>query len=58
MCILDIIVKSETTMEQHESVLTDQSVAPTFCLCFGFTGIFSRGMLHHVCDEAYDENMC
>ena len=33
-------------------------VTPTFCRCFAFTGINFRGMLHHVCDVAYDENMC
>ena len=27
-------------------------------LCFTFTGINFRGMLHHVCNVAYDENMC
>ena len=25
---------------------------------FAFTGINFRGMLHHVCDVGYDENMC
>ena len=40
------------------SVLINQFVLPTFCLCFAFTGINFRGMLHHVCDVAYDENMC
>ena len=40
------------------SVLINQFVPPTFRLCFVFTGINFRGMLHHVCDVAYDENMC
>ena len=40
------------------SVLINQFVASTFCFCFSFTGINFRGMLHHVCDVAYDENMC
>ena len=40
------------------SVLINQFMPPTFCLCFAFTGIKFRGMLHHVCDVAYDENMC
>ena len=26
--------------------------------CFAFTGIKFRGMLHQVCDVAYDENLC
>ena len=30
----------------------------TFCLCFAFTGVNFRGMLHHVCYVAYDKNMC
>ena len=30
---------------------------PTFCLCFVFAGINFRGMLHHVCNVAYDENV-
>ena len=34
----------------------NQFVPPPFCLCFPFTGINFRGMLHHVCDVAYDEN--
>ena len=36
----------------------NQFMPPTFWLCFAFTGIKFRGMLHHVCDVAYDENMC
>ena len=32
------------------SVLNNQIVPPTFYLCFTFTGINFRGMLHHVCD--------
>ena len=40
------------------TVLINQFVLPTFCLCFAFTGINSRGMLHYVFDVAYDENMC
>ena len=39
------------------SVLINQFVPPNFCLCFVFTGINFRGMLHHVFDVAYDENM-
>ena len=39
------------------SVLINQFVPPPFCLYFAFTGINLRGMLHHVCDVAYDENM-
>ena len=31
-----------------QSVLINQFVLPTFCLCFSFTGINIRGMLHHV----------
>ena len=38
-------------------MLINQFVLPTFCLCFAFTGVNFRGMLHHVCDVAYDENM-
>ena len=30
------------------SGLINQFVSPTFCLCFAFTGINFRGMLHHV----------
>ena len=40
------------------SVLINQLVLSTFCLCFSGTSINFRGMLHHVCDVAYDENMC
>ena len=41
-----------------ESVLINQFVPPTFfCLYFAFTGINFSGMLHHVCDVAYGENM-
>ena len=40
-----------------KSVLINQIVSPTFCLCFASTGINFRGMLHHVCDAAYDENV-
>ena len=36
------------------SMLINQFVPPTFCLCFAFSVNF-RGMLHHVCDVAYDE---
>ena len=32
------------------SVLINQFVPPNFCLCFVFTGINFRGMLHHVFD--------
>ena len=32
------------------SVLINQFVPPTFFLCFTFTGINFRVMLHHVCD--------
>ena len=40
------------------SMLINQFVPPTFCLCFAFTGIDFRGMSHHVCDVTYDGNMC
>ena len=40
-----------------QSVLINQFVPPTFCLYFAFTGINFQGILHHVCDVAYDENM-
>ena len=40
------------------NVLIYQFVSPTFCFCFTFTDINFRGMLHHVCDVAYDKNMC
>ena len=43
--------------EINLSVLINQFVPPTFCLCFAFTGINFRGMLHHICDVASDENM-
>ena len=33
-----------------KTVLINQLVSLTFCLCFSFTGINFRGMLHHVCD--------
>ena len=39
-------------------VLINQFLSPAFCLCFALNGINFRGMLHHVCDVAYDENMC
>ena len=41
-----------------KSVSINQFVLQTFRLCFAFTGINFRDMLHHVCDVAYDENMC
>ena len=41
----------------YMSVLINQFGPPTFCLYFAFTGINFRGMLHHVCDVVYDENM-
>ena len=49
---------SEATNSRIGSVLINQFVTPTFCLCFAFTGINFRGRLHHICDTAYDENMC
>ena len=39
-------------------MLIDQFVSPNFCLCFAFTGINFRDMLHHICGVAYDENLC
>ena len=39
-------------------VLINQFVPPTFCLCFAFTDVNFRGMLHHVFDVANDGNMC
>ena len=41
-----------------QSVLINQFVPSTFCLFFAFTGMNFRGILHHVFDVAYDENMC
>ena len=41
-----------------QSVLISQFVLPTLFLHFYFTGINFRGMLHHVCDVAYDQNRC
>ena len=38
--------------------LINQFVLPTFCLCFAFSGINFRSMLHHLCYVAYGENMC
>ena len=38
------------------SVLINQFVTPTFCLCFPFTGINLPSMLHHVCDVSFNEN--
>ena len=35
----------------------NQFVPPTFCLCLAFTGINFQGMLHHVCDVVYEENI-
>ena len=45
------------TVPIEQSVLNNQFVPPIFCLCFAFSGINFRGMLHHVCDVSYDENM-
>ena len=42
---------------QAKSALINQFVPPIFCLYFAFTAINFRGMLHHVCDVVYDENM-
>ena len=39
-------------------MLISQFVPPTFYLCFAFTDVNIQGMLHHVCDVVYDENMC
>ena len=36
-----------------QSVLIKQFVPSIFGLCFAFTDINFRGMLHHVCDVAY-----
>ena len=47
-----------THIKQPMSVLINQFVPSAFYLCFVFTRINFRGMLHHVCDETYDENMC
>ena len=52
---LEAKAKVQTTVK---GVLIKQFVPLTFCLCFAFTGINFRSMLHHVCDMAYDENMC
>ena len=38
-----------------QSLLINQFVSPTFCLCFALTGINFRDILHHV---IYDENIC
>ena len=39
-------------------MLINQFGSPTLCLRFAFTGVNFRGMLHHACDAAYDENIC
>ena len=44
-------------ISDNKSVLINRFVPPTFCLYFAFTGINFRGMLHHVFDVAYDENV-
>ena len=49
---------SREYLKVHRSVLINQFVLLTFCLCFCFTGINFRGMLHHVCDVVYDKNRC
>ena len=49
---------STTTKTLFLSVLINQFVPPTFCLCFVFTCINFQGMLHTVCDMAYDKNLC
>ena len=33
-----------------KTVLINQFVSPTFCVCFAFCGINFRGMLNHVCN--------
>ena len=43
--------------EHRKSVLTNQFVPPNLMPLFAFTGINFRGMLHHVCDVAYDESI-
>ena len=48
----------EITFSSLENVFINQFVLRTSCLCFSFTGIKFRGMLHHVCDAANDENRC
>ena len=55
---LHCILKRQKLGGLSMSMLINQFVSPTFCLCFAFTGINFRGMLDHVCDVAYDENMC
>ena len=47
-----------SAMRVLQNVSVNQFVPQTFCLCFAFTGMNFGGMLHHVYDEAYDENMC
>ena len=45
-------------LKENKSVLVNQFVHPTLCLYLAFTSINFRGMLHPVCNVAYDENMC
>ena len=53
-----LVFKLWSRKRNRKSVLINQFVLSAFCLCFIFTGINFRAMLHHVCDVAYDENMC
>ena len=53
-----LVSKLWSRKRNRKSVLINQFVLSAFCLCFTFTGINFRGMLHHVCDVAFDKNMC
>ena len=52
------MAKTVSELFSLRSMLINQFVLPTFCLCFALSSINLRGMLHHVCDVAYGENMC
>ena len=56
-----------TSSPHHHTLRVNQFVPPTFWLinlylqlfaCFAFTGIIFLGILQHVCDVAYEKNMC
>ena len=57
LIVHSILFTGLSLVRPHKSVLINQFVPPTFCLYFAFTGINFQGLLHHICDVVYDENM-
>ena len=45
-----VSIYDEVHYFHNNTVLINQFVRPTFCLCSAFVDINFRGMLHHICD--------